>query len=500
MDIPVLTAAKSCNGSIMGCEGVSCVAPEEGATVVQPVDCVSTTPADLAEENFHWLSDSAGTPLGFLPFQHEGHIGFQWTDSSQCETAFSLTRDGASFLADYPHDSEQKCGQHIEPEAHYDDLRIGLQGQDGPRLPGTLHKYCIAAVATVGAGAASNAYASNNVCRDYRVQFESIVLGQVMMKALPHLGVPDVKVTYRVHSTGESKTVISDCNGQFKLHFLFDTLAPGRLTEQVTLFFSKTSQGFQHLFECAGQPCGPGADEHGIPYPPARQTLTLEHMEMARPLEVYEQSSVKFSGKVSFPQISSPYTVLAGANAPTTWPFSKYIGPQCYMADVEVCLHEFPTEKEVICAVTEKDGSYSLNAPVGLHVFARVKSQRNSEEVFARSGASRSEDKFVRTVGGTSFVVSRAIGDANQAEAKQSNQLNNMKTKIKADEDAGGEVSAEFEEELFYISPEQPEIWKDMDYEDHTGNACCNAFFFFLRQQMFWFRPFLNSDFSLQSG
>ena len=130
----------------------------------------------------------------------------------------------------------QVCGQTVEPEAVYDDLRVALDPfSKGYRLAGTVHQCrathtfnvlrcfrslafraftlnlrvfsdCIAAVATVGAGAASNpckntrqcavitfscksrmdlphgvSDASNSACANVRVKMESIILGKVLI-------------------------------------------------------------------------------------------------------------------------------------------------------------------------------------------------------------------------------------------------------------------------------------------------------------------------------
>ena len=452
MDYPALAAAKNCS-TVVGCDEVSCLPAEEGAAHSQPLDCVSTVAPDLASENFHWRTDSTGRPGGFSVTQREGTMLFRWTDSSQCETAFEITRDGTSFADDFLHDSEQTCGQTVEPEAIYDDLRVSLDSTSGYRLPGTPHQYCIAAVATVGAGAAANAYASNSACVNVRVKMESIILGSVLMKSEPHLGVPGVVVSYRVHSTGETKSVTSGPNGEFKLHFLLDTASQA---EAVTLFYSKISEGFHHLFDCAGLSCGPGTDANGIPYPPARQTITVEHMQLARPLEVFETSSVSFSGKVSFPQIDSPYATVRGGAIPTGWPWGQHIAAQCYLSDIEVCLLDFTSNEVMVCAVTEKDGSYSLNAPVGMHVYARVTSSRNSEEHYVRSASSKVDDMAVRS----GFVTAKIVGKHNVIESTEGDKYNTMRAKEESDESVGTVFTPNSNREIFFIDPHQPDIWR----------------------------------------
>ena len=98
MDRPALATAKKCNEtSVADCHEVSCVPAEEGAADSRPLDCVSTVAEDLTSENFHWITDSSGKPGGFTIAQHEGKMLFRWSDSSQCETAFEITRRGPSI-------------------------------------------------------------------------------------------------------------------------------------------------------------------------------------------------------------------------------------------------------------------------------------------------------------------------------------------------------------------------------------------------------------------
>ena len=258
----------------------------------------------------------------------------------------------------------------------------------------------------------------------------------------------------------------SNVNGDFKLQFLIDTASQ---EEAVTLFYSKVSEGFHHLFDCAGMTCGPGTDEHGIAYLPARQTITLVHMQLARPLEVYESSSVSFSGKVSFPMINTPYTPPRGGAIPTGWPWGHHLDAQCYLGDVEVCLIDFTSNEVMVCTKTEKDGSYLLNAPVGMSVYARVTSSRTTQEHFVRAASSKVDDVAIRS----GFVTARAVGTSNGAETAEADQYTMGRDKMKTDEtgenfDSDTEFTPNSEEELFFIDPREPDIWRGMDYEDHT--------------------------------
>jgi hypothetical protein len=441
---------------------------KENPNAVEYVDCVAL--ANLPKEEFKWLSDPAGTPTEFTITQHLGKARFSWTDSSMCETAFSLSRDNKEFVSTYAHDSEQMCGHQVLPEDISDDLALAVGGDVGPRPPGTQHEYCVAAVATVSAAAAAGVYSSSPKCEQFTVKFEAMIQGVVLTKEA-RLPVRGATISYHVHAAdirGVARTGFTTTlkDGSFKLHILFkQATSDQRLDEDVTISFTKESNGVHHIFDCRGLNCGPGNDEFGDPLSPAEQILSVRHMDLARTIEILEISSVPFTGKVSFPKVA-PYTLSPRDTEPAvgSWPFPD-TGGRCYLRGAKVCLHAYPLGDEIVCSETAKDGSYTLPAPVGLRLFAKVTMHRESDEHFVRSAQSRTTDAARHQ-----FVIQVATKvDAAQTEA--TDEAVKMEASL-ATEDAGAAqarvFAAHLSEEAFDIDPDHPTIWTGMDFEDHT--------------------------------
>ena len=69
-------------------------------------------------------SGSSGTPTGFQTEQFKGRILFEWEDQSQCESAFTFTRNGVGLSARFDVTEQQACGAKQAPKSVYDDLTI----------------------------------------------------------------------------------------------------------------------------------------------------------------------------------------------------------------------------------------------------------------------------------------------------------------------------------------------------------------------------------------
>ena len=65
-----------------------------------------------------------GTPTSFGVRQFKGHILFRWADESQCESAFTFTRNGVGLASRFDVTEQQACGAVQEPLSISDDLTI----------------------------------------------------------------------------------------------------------------------------------------------------------------------------------------------------------------------------------------------------------------------------------------------------------------------------------------------------------------------------------------
>ena len=62
----------------------------------------------------------------------------------------------------------------------------------------------------------------------------------------------------------------------------------------------------------------------------------------------------------------------------------------CPLGDVEVCLHDYNGNAQLVCTKTQPDGTYALPAPYGLSVTVRV--ALKSHNAFVRTATSREND------------------------------------------------------------------------------------------------------------
>ena len=173
---------------------------------------------------------------------------------------------------------------------------------------------------------------------------------------------------------------------------VFQTLPAGTSEHSITVAFSKTSGTTAHSFDCAGQLCGGLEDDGTTARPVAEKALSVKHMDLVRTMEIFDESTVPFSGRVFFPTVAA-YTIDRGAAHPTVWPWSDSdesgsIYEPCYYAGAKVCLRDAASDGNIVCATTAADGTYSMGAPVGLNLIAAV-SLRGGTEVFSRTDASR---------------------------------------------------------------------------------------------------------------
>ncbi|EGD75040.1 hypothetical protein PTSG_12565 [Salpingoeca rosetta] len=72
--------------------------------------------------------DPTGAPTDFRIRQFKGHVLFRWADQSQCESAFSFTRNGVGLTSRFPVTEQLACGAIQEPNTVYDDLTIQSAG------------------------------------------------------------------------------------------------------------------------------------------------------------------------------------------------------------------------------------------------------------------------------------------------------------------------------------------------------------------------------------
>ena len=60
--------------------------------------------------------------------QYRGRVFFRWTDSSACESGFSVSRDGKGFTQLYDYTGREACGEVHSPQSLYDDLSLQASG------------------------------------------------------------------------------------------------------------------------------------------------------------------------------------------------------------------------------------------------------------------------------------------------------------------------------------------------------------------------------------
>ena len=211
-----------------------CLSRTTSASDESYYDCVDV-PDDIDAEEYEWREQGGsanGKASNFVIQQVHGKLYFAWEDNSLCETAFTLARDGESFVSDVAHDpgADHVCGHPVAPEEVFDDLALGIPASvDGPRAVGTVNEYCVSAVATVSAGSASGAYSSTAECVSHTVQFEAVILGSAVTKEarLPSSG---VEVSWTMVTADGTvlagPTVTSDSQGNFVIHVITDVKVP----------------------------------------------------------------------------------------------------------------------------------------------------------------------------------------------------------------------------------------------------------------------------------
>ena len=358
------------------------------------LDCV---PFDLVSaDKTPWNTDQDGRPGTLAIRQDHGNVKFKWTDYSECEKQFHLTRDGETFIDDFLFNGNKRCGEVIAPEDISDDLQLAVKpgGQSG-RAVGSTHKYCVKATAMIGAGAGE--YSSPPSCTTLTVAFNTAFRGKVLTHQAK-LPVEGVTVTYKVASTGTTGSAVSAKDGSFRFHIV-DTKSSLNVEDVVVSFRkqTKTASGtIDHLFQCDGSLCGPGIDKKTKKaYPDAQRVIKLSHLSFHTDIIIGEASSVPFTGTVSFPSVR-PYPLKRGTAAPAqgAWPWGEAETMKttpCYLPKAKVCLLNYKLGNTLVaCDTTDSQGRYSLAAPLGLHVVVQV--QYASHGMFVRSPTSRKMD------------------------------------------------------------------------------------------------------------
>ena len=191
-----------------------------------------------------------------------------------------------------------------------------------------------------------------------------------------------------------------------------------------------------------GSRCGPGKDNTGAAYGPAQEMRQVPHLDLAFELTILEDSSVPFTGAVSFPAVQ-PYLISDRSPLPSGWVFPDKTPRPCPLGKATVCLYEYKTENKVVCDETASDGTYVIPAPLGMELYAQV--SLGSHITFLRSKASTDKDA---AAGRTAHTSTRKFKSA-VASAPDASKASGSQT---ADEKSASEEGLPDDVEVFTIA------------------------------------------------
>ena len=319
--------------------------------------------------------DQTGRPKGLLIQQDQGHIMFEFTDNSRCETSFSFTRFtghaefrdvnklSESFTSDFLFLSSKECGGVVTPLlAAHDDLQISKLYVGRP------YSYCVRAVRDGHymeraiddskisfSGSVSSSHA---ICRDYTITWEASIDGLITTE--PNAGslpIKTVTVTWDLLSAdgnqvldcnGCSGTTTTDDGGAFNINFNVHhtALKDKNLADiPVQIKFNKITSSrngdIQHIFLCNG-----GQDvckEDG-------DMVYLKHLHFDTPLHIYDDTSLPFTGYLTV--YNTQYTGSDG----------------CAIADAQICLQHYTVGgnlENLVCVESQYDGLFEAPVVIG---------------------------------------------------------------------------------------------------------------------------------------
>lgn len=265
--------------------------------------------------------DKTGAPIGFdIAEQRNGKIYFRFIDNSMCKNAFTFVRypEYEEFETNLAPTVFSATTWGADTSCNNEMIELGEEVYENLNLSklivGHRYVYCVRATSSTGmympnpydtSETSMNLSFSDASCSPYKIHWEASISGVVTTE--PNAGslpIEDVSVYYQLLSKGYedlscngcSGTVITSAGGGFEIDF--NVLHPylkglTHLDElPVKLTFSKTTVGkvtISHKFLCnfGEYDC---TDSGMIIY--------LKHLEFKKRVQVYDATSVLFTGKV----------------------------------------------------------------------------------------------------------------------------------------------------------------------------------------------------------
>ena len=306
-------------------------------------------------------NDLTGMPRDLKATQNMGQVTFNFKDNSKCEDSFSFSRrihgeEEISFTRDYFYTGRSQC----------DNKRIapGLDAHDSLSLSnlivGKTYEYLVRAAAPrYNVGVRS----SGPTIIAHKINWEASIHGKVTTN--PYAGslpIKDVEVSWQLYDandqtmpiecTGCSGKVDTHEGGSFEIPFNIDHRLLYNNNEKefpVKITFAKKSGNIVHTFLCNN-----GEDDCSGEI---GTNVFVKHLQFKVPLDVYDDTSVPFSGKA----------FIEG---------TEYSGSDgCMLQNVQVCLLEersngglSKTNSTLVCGKTKPDGTYSLPIIIGSRV------------------------------------------------------------------------------------------------------------------------------------
>jgi len=140
------------------------------------------------DSNGTYPTDQTGKPINLSVIQKNGFVSMNFTDNSECEEAYSFTRQKIgfptiiSYASNYYFYSQSKCGNNLFPGQSYaDDLSMSLLDVE------STFTYCSQAVAPnyVADAKSTTAYrmSSDSSCQDVTISWEASVQGLITSKS-----------------------------------------------------------------------------------------------------------------------------------------------------------------------------------------------------------------------------------------------------------------------------------------------------------------------------
>lgn len=265
--------------------------------------------------------DQTGRPKDLIITQERGHVLFDFTDNSKCESGFSFSRfegyaefvddsrRATSFTSDFLYQAPKQCTSRITPETQAsDDLTLS-------RLTvGKVYSYCVRSVRegnymdiAVNAQEMRALASSSATCNIHRINWESSMSGIVTTDPdAGSIAIRDVEVGWQLLSVEGKNLQCSGCSGStktneggaFEIYIVIEDEPSlyGKNDEDIPikLFFSKVTKSnendVRHRFLCN--------DGQDVCNEETGYVTYLKHLHFDTPFHAYDDTSVPFTGKL----------------------------------------------------------------------------------------------------------------------------------------------------------------------------------------------------------